>query len=72
MYLDEEVVQGLSSEGIVFPLDLTEFEKEQIETLATNIRKPKGNRMPHPDQDYVDEGMTIPKPGLKFGIKLQQ
>ena len=28
--------------------------------------------MPHPDQDYADEGMAIPKPGLKFGIKSQQ
>ena len=28
--------------------------------------------MHHPDQDYADEGITIPKPGLKLGIKSQQ
>ena len=54
------------------PLDLAEFEKEQIETLTTNMRKPKGDRMSRPDQDCADEGMTIPKPGFKFGIKSQK
>ena len=57
------------SEDIVSPLCLAEFEKEKIETLATNLRESKGDRMPRPDQDYADEGMTIPKPRLKFGIK---
>ena len=51
MGLDEEAIQGLLSEDIVSPLDLAEFEKEQIEILATNMRKPKGNEIPHFDQE---------------------
>ena len=54
------------------PLDLDEFEKEQIETLVTNLSKPKGDRIPHPDQDYADEGMIIPKPGFTFRSKSQK
>ena len=72
MVLDTEVVQGLLSEDIVSPLDLAEFQKGQIETLATNLCKPKGERTPHPDQDFAEEGMTIPKAGLRFGIKSHQ
>ena len=60
------------SEDTVSPLDLADTEKEKIETLSTNLHKSKGIRTPHPDQDYTDECMTIPKPGLKFGIKSQQ
>ena len=72
MGLDEEVVQGLSSEDIVSPLDLAKFEKEQIEMLVKNLRKPKGYRMLHLDQDYADEVMTIPNPGFKVGTKSKQ
>ena len=60
------------SDDIVSLLGLADFEKEKIETSATNLRKPKGDRTRHPDQDYVDEFMTIPKPGLTFGINSQQ
>ena len=48
--LDEEALQGLFSEDTGSSLDLAEFEKEQTETLAKNMCKPKGNRMPYPDQ----------------------
>ena len=42
MGLCKEVAQGFLSEDIASPLDLlAEFEKDQLETLATNIRKPR-------------------------------
>ena len=66
------VVQGILDEDAAPLIDLAELKKEKIEMLATNLREPKGNRMHHPGQDKYGAGRTVPKPGLRFGIKCQQ
>ena len=70
MGLDPDAVQGTMSKYRACPMELAEFKKEQIELLASNPHKHKGDRMPHPDQKNDDLGKIVPNPGLIFGIKL--
>ena len=69
MGLDPDVSQGLASEHISDPVDLAEFKQEYIEMIASNLCKPKGNRMAHPDQAQSGQRKTVPNPGLRFGVK---
>ena len=56
--LDPDTTQGLVSEGAASQVGLVEFKKEQVEMLDSTLRKPKGDRMSHPDQEKADPGKT--------------
>lgn len=70
MDLDPDSIQGLTCDVIVSPMDLVEFKQEKIETLASNLRETKCDRINHLYQGQYDQGMTVPKLGLNFGIGL--
>ena len=60
----------LQHEGIESIADLANFEKESLQQLADNLRKP-GGRIPDPDPN-VPSGATIPMPAFTYGAKSQK
>ena len=66
MGIPHETVIQLQQEGIVIVDDIADFDKDTIEQLAANLRRPAG-RVPDPNQD----GATIPTPPFVFGAKSQ-
>jgi hypothetical protein len=60
MGIPHETVIQLQQEGIVIVDDIADFDKDTIEQLAANLRRPAG-RVPDPNQD----GATIPTPPLR-------
>ena len=54
-------------EGIQSIADLTDFEKDSLQQLANNLRKP-GGRIPDPDPK-APAGATIPMPAFTYGTK---
>ena len=50
--------------------DIGDFDKDDIEQLAANLRRPAG-RIPDPNQGAA-QGATIPTPAFVFGAKSQQ
>ena len=69
MGLDPDTVQGLVSEDVASPMDLSEFKKEHTQMLASNLRKPKGRMTLYLGQEQADQGKAAPKPGSRFGTK---
>ena len=57
----------MAREGIVNVEDLAEFDKDGIQQLADNLRRP-GGRIPDPDPG-AEEGATIPTPAFVFGVR---
>ena len=57
-------------EGIQSIADLADFEKDCLQQLADNLRKP-GGRIPDPDPN-APAGATIPTPALTYGAKSQK
>ena len=51
-------------------LTLKNFDKESLQQLADNLRKP-GGRIPDPDPNAA-EGATIPTPAFTYGAKSQK
>jgi hypothetical protein len=70
MGIPQETVVQLQAEGIDGVDDLTDFDKETIEQIASNLRRPAG-RVPDPNPTAA-EGATIPTPPFVFGAKSQQ
>ena len=50
--------------------DLADFEKQSLQQLADNLRKP-GGRVPDPDPNTALEA-TIPMPAFTYGAKSQK
>ena len=63
------VVQ-LQAEGITLVSDLADFNKDSLQQLADNLRRP-GGRVPDPNP-AVQPGSTIPTPPFVFGAKSQR
>ena len=57
-------------EGIQSIADLADFEKDSLQQLADNLRKP-GGRIADPDPN-APAGATIPTPAFTYGAKTQK
>ena len=60
----------MQQEGIQSVADLADFEKQSLQQLADNLRKP-GGRVPGPDPN-APNGATIPTPAFTYGAKSQK
>ena len=66
MGIPHETRVQMEEEGIVTVEDLAEFDKDGLQRVADNLRRP-GGRIPDPD----NAGQTIPTPPFVFGAKSQ-
>ena len=69
MGIPQAMVAQLQIEGITTISDLADFEKETLQQMADNLRKP-GGQVPDPNPD-APAGATIPTPPFVFGAKSQ-
>ena len=60
----------IQREGIQTVADLADFEKQELQQLADNLRKP-GGRIPDPNPNAAP-GATIPTPTFTYGVKSQK
>ena len=60
----------LALEGIQSVDDLADFDKEALQQLADNLRRP-GERVPNPYPGAA-VGETIPMPAFVFGAKIPE
>ena len=60
----------MQHEGIQSVADLAGFEKQSLQQLADNLRKP-GGRVPDSDPNAA-LGATIPMPAFTYGAKSQK
>ena len=60
----------MQQEGIQAVSDLADFEKQSLQQLADNLRKP-GGRIPHPNPNAA-LGATIPMRAFTYGAKSQK
>ena len=60
----------MQQEGIQVFADLADFEKECLQQLAENLRKP-GGRIADPDPN-APVGATNPMPAFTYGAKSQK
>ena len=60
----------MQQEGIQSVADLADFEKQSLQQLADNLRKP-GGRIADPDPN-AQLGATIPMPAFTYGAKSQK
>jgi hypothetical protein len=60
----------LQQEGIASVADLADFDKDSLQQLADNLRRP-GGRVPDPNPAAAP-GATIPTPSFVFGAKSQK
>ena len=67
MGIPQDTVNQMVTEGIATVDDLAEFDKDSLQQLADNLRRPAG-RIPNPDPGAA-AGATIPTPPFTFGIK---
>ena len=67
MGLPHDTVVQLAQEGISTVYDLADFDKESLQAVADNLRRPPG-RVPNPDPAAAP-GSTIPTPPFVFGAK---
>jgi hypothetical protein len=70
MGIPHATVIQLQAEGIVTVDDLLDFDKDTIEQIAANLRRPAG-RVPDPNAAAAAQGATIPTPPFVFGAKSQ-
>jgi hypothetical protein len=63
-------VAQMQAEGITNVQDLANFDKESLQQLADNLRRP-GGRVPGPNPNAA-QGTTIPTPAFVFGAKSQK
>ena len=69
MGIPQATVTQLQVEGISTIPDLADFDKETLQQVADNLRKP-GGRVPDPNPGAA-AGATIPTPPFVFGAKSQ-
>ena len=60
----------MQQEGIQAVSDLADFEKQSLQQLADNLRKP-GERIPDPNPNAAP-GATIPTPAFIYGSRSQK
>ena len=70
MGIPHDTVIQLQQEGITIVDDLIDFDKDTIEQIAANLRRPAG-RVPDPNPNAAP-GATIPTPSFVFGAKSQE
>ena len=70
MGVQHATVIQLALEGIQTVEDLADFNKEALQQLADNLRRP-GGRVPNPNPGEA-AGSTIPTPAFGFGAKSQK
>ena len=68
--IPHETMVQIQREGIQAVADLADFEKQELQQLADNLRKP-GGRIPHPNPNAA-AGATIPTPAFTYGAKSQK
>ena len=69
MAMPAATVAQLANEGISTVSDLVDFDKDSLQQIASNLRRP-GGRIPDPDPN-APRGATIPTPPFVFGAKSQ-
>ncbi len=69
MGIPNATVVQLQTEGIDTVDDLADFDKDTIEQIAANLRRPAGS-IPDPAPGAAI-GATIPTPSFRFGVKSQ-
>ena len=70
MGIPQETMAQMQHEGIHSVADLADFDKDSLQQLADNLRKP-GGRIPDHYQNAA-EGTTIPTPAFTYGAKSQK
>jgi hypothetical protein len=70
MGIPRATVVQLVNEGISTVDDLSEFDRNSLQQVADNLRRP-GGRIPDPTVGAI-AGATIPTPPFIFGAKSQQ
>ena len=70
MGIPHETVLQLQHEGISSVDDLADFDKDSLQQVADNLRRP-GGRVPDPNPGAAP-GATIPTPPFVFGAKSQK
>ena len=70
MQIPHATVLQLQSEGITLVSDLADFNKDSLQQLADNLRRP-GGQVPDPNP-AAQPGSTIPTPPFVFGAKSQR
>ena len=70
MGIPHVTVLQLQAEGITSVSDLADFNKDSLQQLADNLRRP-GGRVPDPNPT-AQAGSTIPTPPFIFGAKSQR
>ena len=70
MEIPHATMVQMQHEGIQSIADLADFEKDSLQQLADNLRKP-GGRIPDPDPN-APAGATIPMPAFTYGAKSQK
>jgi hypothetical protein len=70
MGIPNDTVIQLQQEGITTVDDLSDFDKDTMEQIAANLRRPAG-RIPDPNPTAAP-GATIPTPSFVFGAKSQK
>lgn len=70
MGIPHSTVIQLRAEGIQAVGDLVDFDKDTLQQIADNLRRP-GGRIPDPAPN-APEGATIPTPPFVFGAKSQK
>jgi len=71
MGIPNATVVQLRAEGIESLDDLADFDKDSLQQLADNLRRP-GGRVPDPNPVAAAAGATIPTPPFVFGAKSQK
>ena len=70
MGIPHATVVQMDAEGITTVDDLADFDKDSLQQLADNLRRP-GGRVADPNPN-ADPGATIPTPSFVFGAKSQK
>ena len=68
--IPHETMVQILREGIQTVADLADFEKQKLQQLADNLRKP-GGTFPNPNPNAAP-GATIPMPVFTYGAKSQK
>ena len=68
--IPHETMVQIQREGIQSVADLADFEKQELQQLADNLRKP-GGRIADPNPNAA-AGATIPTPAFTYGAKSQK
>ena len=70
MEIPHETIVQMQHEGLHSVTDHVDFDKDSLQQLADNLRKP-GSRIPDCDPNAA-EGATIPTPTFTYGAKSQK